>query len=103
MRHCSVSSPHRHPQIATASFSTAATRAIPAPLRSSAAGPHPSLARHLKRAQSARPVPLPAPTPLQVAADSKFADLGADSLDTVEIMMALEEKVSKQPASTLAD
>ena len=30
-------------------------------------------------------------TPLfQVAADSKFVDLGADSLDTVEIMMALE-------------
>eukprot|EP00873_Tetraselmis_striata_P037647 jgi/Tetstr1/457911/TSEL_044429.t1 len=28
----------------------------------------------------------------KVAADSKFADLGADSLDTVEIMMALEEK-----------
>ena len=27
---------------------------------------------------------------LQVAADSKFVDLGADSLDTVEIMMALE-------------
>lgn len=28
----------------------------------------------------------------QVAAESKFVDLGADSLDTVEIMMALEEK-----------
>lgn len=28
----------------------------------------------------------------QVAPDAKFADLGADSLDTVEIMMALEEK-----------
>ncbi|KAJ9505435.1 hypothetical protein QJQ45_024824, partial [Haematococcus lacustris] len=28
----------------------------------------------------------------KVAADSKFVDLGADSLDTVEIMMALEEK-----------
>ena len=27
-----------------------------------------------------------------VQQDSKFADLGADSLDTVEIMMALEEK-----------
>ena len=27
-----------------------------------------------------------------VAADSKFVDLGADSLDTVEIMMALEEQ-----------
>ncbi|KAI3426654.1 Acyl carrier protein [Psidium guajava] len=27
-----------------------------------------------------------------VAPDTKFADLGADSLDTVEIMMALEEK-----------
>eukprot|EP00959_Pyramimonas_sp_CCMP1952_P421589 8831960-Pyramimonas_sp.AAC.1 len=29
---------------------------------------------------------------LQVAADAKFVDLGADSLDTVEIMMALEEQ-----------
>eukprot|EP00239_Pterosperma_sp_CCMP1384_P004190 CAMPEP_0197859356 /NCGR_PEP_ID=MMETSP1438-20131217/33835_1 /TAXON_ID=1461541 /ORGANISM="Pterosperma sp., Strain CCMP1384" /LENGTH=140 /DNA_ID=CAMNT_0043475801 /DNA_START=76 /DNA_END=498 /DNA_ORIENTATION=+ len=28
----------------------------------------------------------------KVAADAKFVDLGADSLDTVEIMMALEEK-----------
>ncbi len=28
----------------------------------------------------------------QVTAESKFVDLGADSLDTVEIMMALEEK-----------
>ena len=28
----------------------------------------------------------------QVGPDAKFADLGADSLDTVEIMMALEEK-----------
>uniref|UniRef100_A0A7S0YKX9 Acyl carrier protein n=1 Tax=Polytomella parva TaxID=51329 RepID=A0A7S0YKX9_9CHLO len=28
----------------------------------------------------------------KVAPESKFADLGADSLDTVEIMMALEEK-----------
>ncbi len=28
----------------------------------------------------------------KVTADSKFVDLGADSLDTVEIMMALEEK-----------
>ena len=27
-----------------------------------------------------------------VAADAKFVDLGADSLDTVEIMMALEEQ-----------
>lgn len=27
-----------------------------------------------------------------VQPDSKFVDLGADSLDTVEIMMALEEK-----------
>ena len=27
-----------------------------------------------------------------VAADAKFVDLGADSLDTVEIMMALEEE-----------
>ena len=27
-----------------------------------------------------------------VTPDAKFADLGADSLDTVEIMMALEEK-----------
>ncbi|KAK3268293.1 hypothetical protein CYMTET_23196 [Cymbomonas tetramitiformis] len=28
----------------------------------------------------------------KVAADAKFVDLGADSLDTVEIMMALEEQ-----------
>lgn len=28
----------------------------------------------------------------EVKPDSKFVDLGADSLDTVEIMMALEEK-----------
>eukprot|EP00898_Chlorokybus_atmophyticus_P001507 jgi/Chlat1/2357/Chrsp17S02629 len=28
----------------------------------------------------------------KVAPDSKFVDLGADSLDTVEIMMALEEQ-----------
>mmetsp|Transcript_28689 Transcript_28689/g.39634 ORF Transcript_28689/g.39634 Transcript_28689/m.39634 type:complete len:131 (+) Transcript_28689:141-533(+) len=28
----------------------------------------------------------------KVAADAKFVDLGADSLDTVEIMMALEEE-----------
>jgi len=28
----------------------------------------------------------------KVGADAKFVDLGADSLDTVEIMMALEEK-----------
>jgi len=28
----------------------------------------------------------------KVAADAKFVDLGADSLDTVEIMMALEER-----------
>ncbi|CAK9233885.1 unnamed protein product [Sphagnum troendelagicum] len=32
----------------------------------------------------------------QVKADSKFTDLGADSLDTVEIMMALEEKFEIQ-------
>lgn len=32
----------------------------------------------------------------QVAADAKFSDLGADSLDTVEIMMALEEKFELQ-------
>merc|ERR1711884_116188 len=30
----------------------------------------------------------------KVAADAKFVDLGADSLDTVEIMMALEETFS---------
>jgi acyl carrier protein len=28
----------------------------------------------------------------KVAPEAKFVDLGADSLDTVEIMMALEEK-----------
>ena len=28
----------------------------------------------------------------KVGADAKFVDLGADSLDTVEIMMALEEQ-----------
>ncbi|KAK2080418.1 hypothetical protein QBZ16_000271 [Prototheca wickerhamii] len=32
----------------------------------------------------------------KVNADAKFADLGADSLDTVEIMMALEEKFDLQ-------
>ncbi|KAL4443021.1 hypothetical protein ABPG77_008512 [Micractinium sp. CCAP 211/92] len=32
----------------------------------------------------------------QVTADAKFVDLGADSLDTVEIMMALEEKFDIQ-------
>ena len=32
----------------------------------------------------------------KVAPDSKFVDLGADSLDTVEIMMALEEKFDLQ-------
>lgn len=37
--------------------------------------------------------PTPTPAALQVTADAKFVDLGADSLDTVEIMMALEEKV----------
>ncbi|KAK9864803.1 hypothetical protein WJX84_000271 [Apatococcus fuscideae] len=31
-----------------------------------------------------------------VLPESKFVDLGADSLDTVEIMMALEEKFSLQ-------
>lgn len=31
-----------------------------------------------------------------VKPDSKFVDLGADSLDTVEIMMALEEKFELQ-------
>jgi len=32
----------------------------------------------------------------KVSAESKFVDLGADSLDTVEIMMALEEKFELQ-------
>ena len=32
----------------------------------------------------------------KVNPDSKFVDLGADSLDTVEIMMALEEKFDLQ-------
>jgi len=32
----------------------------------------------------------------KVTPDAKFADLGADSLDTVEIMMALEEKFEIQ-------
>ena len=32
----------------------------------------------------------------KVEANSKFVDLGADSLDTVEIMMALEEKFELQ-------
>lgn len=32
----------------------------------------------------------------KVAAEAKFVDLGADSLDTVEIMMALEEKFDIQ-------
>lgn len=33
---------------------------------------------------------------MQVTPDAKFADLGADSLDTVEILMALEEKFDTQ-------
>ena len=36
-----------------------------------------------------------------VQQDSKFADLGADSLDTVEIMMALEEKFGFEVSLTL--
>ena len=32
----------------------------------------------------------------KVSPESKFVDLGADSLDTVEIMMALEEKFDLQ-------
>merc|ERR1719456_1653090 len=32
----------------------------------------------------------------KVAPEAKFVDLGADSLDTVEIMMALEEKFDTQ-------
>jgi len=32
----------------------------------------------------------------KVTPESKFVDLGADSLDTVEIMMALEEKFDLQ-------
>ncbi len=32
----------------------------------------------------------------KVEPDAKFVDLGADSLDTVEIMMALEEKFELQ-------
>lgn len=32
----------------------------------------------------------------KVTPESKFVDLGADSLDTVEIMMALEEKFELQ-------
>lgn len=50
-----------------------------------------------RRDQPSAPASTPAgprcpPTCLQVTAESKFVDLGADSLDTVEIMMALEEK-----------
>lgn len=45
---------------------------------------------------STRPCSLPLPLPTQVDAESKFVDLGADSLDTVEIMMALEEKFDIQ-------
>ena len=36
----------------------------------------------------------------KVTPDSKFVDLGADSLDTVEIMMALEEMVEPLPPMT---
>lgn len=69
----------------------------------------------LKKTQNSRPSPLPPPHPKKqnadtlvkvrtiiseqlgtdldaVSADAKFVDLGADSLDTVEIMMALEEQ-----------
>lgn len=31
-----------------------------------------------------------------IAPDTKFADLGIDSLDTVEIVMQLEEKIGKE-------
>ena len=34
--------------------------------------------------------------PEKITPDAKFVDLGADSLDTVEIMMALEEKFNIQ-------
>ena len=52
--------------------------------------PHPSLL-------TCRLLPLQFPlSAAQVNADSKFVDLGADSLDTVEIMMALEEKFDIQ-------
>ena len=37
----------------------------------------------------------------EVGPDAKFVDLGADSLDTVEIMMALEEKFELQVGSLL--
>ena len=40
--------------------------------------------------------PVLPPPEQQVQSDSKFVDLGADSLDTVEIMMALEEKFDIQ-------
>eukprot|EP00230_Micromonas_polaris_P008845 CAMPEP_0117631624 /NCGR_PEP_ID=MMETSP0802-20121206/4137_1 /TAXON_ID=38833 /ORGANISM="Micromonas sp., Strain CCMP2099" /LENGTH=198 /DNA_ID=CAMNT_0005435991 /DNA_START=50 /DNA_END=642 /DNA_ORIENTATION=+ len=69
----------------------------------------------LKKTQNSRPSTLPPPHPKKqnadtlvkvrtiiseqlgtdldaVSADAKFVDLGADSLDTVEIMMALEEQ-----------
>ncbi|XP_024395756.1 uncharacterized protein [Physcomitrium patens] len=38
-----------------------------------------------------------------ITPDSKFVDLGADSLDTVEIMMALEEKFDIQLEQENAD
>eukprot|EP00798_Chlamydomonas_sp_ICE-L_P006543 gene6543-3189_t len=39
----------------------------------------------------------------KVLSESKFVDLGADSLDTVEIMMALEEKFEIQLAEEGAE
>ena len=45
-----------------------------------------------ERGGAARLPPPRLSLPDAVAADAKFVDLGADSLDTVEIMMALEEQ-----------
>ncbi|KAM7463039.1 hypothetical protein LguiA_031160 [Lonicera macranthoides] len=46
------------------------------------------------------------PTESEVTGDSKFASLGADSLDTVEIVMGLEEEfgisVEEESAQTIA-
>ena len=38
-----------------------------------------------------------------MSADAKFVDLGADSLDTVEVVMAMEEEFAVEIPDTEAD
>lgn len=43
------------------------------------------------------------PTSVQVSTSSKFSDLGLDSLDTVELVMAMEEEFSVEIPDDDAD